>query len=365
MPQQPSRRDIAGVPPERSHDLSPAVRHHGSYLQGINPGYLGGRYSTPQLVPEGPSPIVGGNPGGDGGVDNNVLGEDGDRLTLVDLGDQTWTLSFIPIAETIHVHWHPDAGAGVEWKRDEHYFIDDDGQIITIYASALAEAKAEVGDVFSAQYLYLEGESDADSDSPLETLVPVGTTLMINGPDEIDLPAGTEVGDLIVALCATSKLLVSEPSDGTITDPRLTHVGYGMWLGIATHLGPVTYINPSGDRLTGTVATFRAPAYYKNIGLAGPGGGGTNTLAVPTVSATAAVMGFIEENRNGFGGSLDSWPTGYTKLTADSGSTICKAYILYWDPDGVGTSPSGSVGYNAHANGSTYVDVAGLQGEES
>lgn len=367
MPLQPSRRDNTGPPPRDEwdqSDLSPVIRHQGTNLRGLNQGMTDGRMATPQPVPNGPTILVGGDEEGGSEDGDSVVGEDGDRLVLTHLGTQVWDLSYIPVSETLCVHWHPDDGAGVPWLRDDMWTIDDDSQQVVITAATLAATKAEIGDVLSAHYLRLEGDSDAPSDSPLTSLTPVGYSLMVDGPSAIDLPDGTEIGDLIVALCATSLLLSSAPSDGTITDGRLTQVGYGTWMGVATHLGPVTYSNPSGDRLTGAVATFEAPAYFQNVSPTGPGNGGIDTLVVGTVAASAAVMGFIEENRNGFGGTLDSWPTGYTKLTADSGSTICKAYILYWEPDGTGTSPAGSVGYHAHANGHTYVDVVGLGGEE-
>lgn len=365
-PLPPSRRDNTGPPPRHGQDVTDLsqVRHQGTNLRSLNPGFTDGHFATPKLVPEGPTLLVGGDELGGNEAGDSVVGEWTDRHTLLNLDTQVWTLSYIPISETLHVRWHPDDEAGVPWLGDEHWTIDDDSQDVIITAAALATAKAEVGDVFSAQYLITEGDQDAPTDSPLEDLIPIGTSLMIDGPSAIDLPDGTEIGSLIVAVCATSLLLSSAPSDGTITDGRLTQVGYCTWMGIATHLGPVTYSNPSGDRLTGTVATFEAPAYFQNVSSTGPGGGGVNSLAVGTVAASAAVMGFIEENRNGFGGTLDTWPAGYTKLTADSGSTICKAYILYWPPDGTGVSPAGSVDYTAHANGHAYVDVVGLGGEE-
>jgi hypothetical protein len=251
----------------------------------------------------------------------------------------------------------------VEWKRGEHYLIDDDTQVVIVTAAALATAGAAINDVLSAQYLYVEGD-DESSTLPLDALTLRSASLMTNQPTSIPLPPGTQVGDLIVAVCATSDTLSSVPGDGTITDPRLTKVGYATWIGTATDLSAVTYTNPSGRRLTGAVATFLPPANFKNVAQAGPGSGGTNTLAAPVVDATAAVMGFIEENRNGLGGTLDSWPTGYVKATADNGTTICKAYVLYWAPDGATSSPAGTIGYSAHVDGHAYADVIGLQGED-
>lgn len=365
-PLPPSRKDVTGPPPRDVSDLRFVLRHLGSAQRSMDPGYLGGTRATPAPVRGSGSQLVGQD--GEGGDDDSVFGEDGDRHTLANLSTQSWALTYDPIPETLVVRWHPDAGAGVEWKRGEHYTIDDGDNVVTFTAATLAAAKAEVGDVFSAQYLHLE-EEDAPGEASLFLR---GTTLMIDGPatgDGIDLPDGTEVGDLIVALNATSESGSSVPGTGTIIDPRLTQVGYATWMGIATHLGPVIYDNPDGSilgsRQTGTVATFAGPGIeFLNVASSGPGVGGINSLAVPSVSAQAAIMGFIEENRNGFGGTLNDWPDGYTKVTASSGSTICKAYILYWPPDGGSGPPTGTVDYTAHVNGHTFVDVAGLQGDD-
>lgn len=232
MPLQPSRRDILGPPPRDVSDLANIVRHHGSYLDSLNPGILGGRFKTPRPVGSGPSQIVG-DDGGDGDAEA-VIGEDGDRLTLANLGTQVWTLSYTPISETLVVRWHPDAGAGVEWKRGEHYDLAEDDQIVTIYASALASGRARVGDVFSAQYLRLDGEED----DPAEPPEPV--TAAIRGarsshygtsgvPTTLALPtspATTQVGDLIVVI-----------TNRAVSDARMTQVGSTrMWIGFATTL---------------------------------------------------------------------------------------------------------------------------------
>lgn len=224
---QPSRRDSD---PRKPTDF---IRHHESYLRGIDPGFLGGRPATPQPVRGGPSPLVGGDGEGDD-TDASIIGEDGDRLTLTHLGTQTWRLSYLPIAETIHVHWHPGAGAGVEWKRGEHYHIDDDDQVITIYASALAAAKALVGDVFSAQYLRLEGEQETEPPVVFKgEATAEGTGSPPGSP--LALPGGTDVGDLVVIAGAGI----------TVTDPRFTQVDPDAtkWVGNATDLSDIAYTN--------------------------------------------------------------------------------------------------------------------------
>lgn len=89
------------------------------------------------------------------------LGEDGDRLYLADLTTQTWTLSATPVTETLVVEFHPDGGAGIEWKRNEHYTLD--GDEVTILDTDLAAAGAAVDDHFSAQYLRLEGTTVSEA----------------------------------------------------------------------------------------------------------------------------------------------------------------------------------------------------------
>lgn len=167
---QPSKQDTFGPPkPGRNvSDLGSVVRHLGTNARSLDPGYLGGRSATPQPVDDtGASQLVGGDDG-DGGS-SSVIGEDGDRLTLTSLANQTWSLSYVPIAETLIVHWHPDAEGGIEWKRGEHYVIDDDDRVVTIYAATLAAAGAQVGDVFSAQYLH------DDSDGPASYVIDFGS----------------------------------------------------------------------------------------------------------------------------------------------------------------------------------------------
>jgi hypothetical protein len=161
MPLQPSRRDILGPPPRDVSDLAALVRHHGSYLRQIDPGMLGGRFVTPRPVPNRPSQLVG-DDGGDGGTES-VVGEDEDRHTCTLAGIQRFQLSYIPIDETVHLHWHASAdSAGVEWKRGEHYEVDDVG-LITIYAFTRGgETWPKAGHVFSAQYLHLDGEDEVE-----------------------------------------------------------------------------------------------------------------------------------------------------------------------------------------------------------
>lgn len=366
MPLQPSRRDTIGPPPLDVSDLAAIVRHQGSYLRSLDPGILGGTRATPQPLRHGNSPLVGGDEGGGDGEDNAVVGEDGDRYTVTSLTNPPpWSLSYIPIAETVHVRFHPDGDAGVPWLRDEQFTIDDDSNVVVITAAVLAANKAEVGDVLSAQYLRDEGEQDAPTDSRVEDLTVRGFTSQFSTSGANVLPTGTQIGDLIVAVCATAVTVGAGHGRAYIDDPRLVQVGHAMWAGIATSLDPVNYVNPFGDRMTGAMASFVEGVFPGASATSGPGGGGTNSVAAPTPVGSAAIMGFAEENPNGLSGTLDSWPAGYTKVTLNSGGVVCKAYILYWQPDGTDVAPSGTVGYTASSSSSTgWADVLGLQGEE-
>lgn len=235
MPLQPSRRD--------NDDTRAIIRHHQSYLDGLDPGYLGGRFATPQQVAPGPSELVGGDEGGDGDGET-IVGEDGDRLVLTNLNTQVWRLSAEPISETLVVRWHPDAGAGVEWKRGEHYTIDDDDSLVTITAASLAAGAALVGDVFSAQYL----RSDtAESPAP-EILIPEEASSTTDTTPPI---SGTSAGSRPI------EVFVDGSSVGTTTA-----TADGTWaitstsLALGAHIAVATQTNPDGSTIDSPPVDF-------------------------------------------------------------------------------------------------------------
>lgn len=127
-------------------------------LKQLNVGFVGGRF--PLARPIGSRSALAGVED-DTGEAESLIGEDGDRLTLGSVYTQTWLLSAAPIDETLVVRWHPDGGAGVEWKRGTHYTLDD--QTVSFTQASLVAAGALVGDVFSAQYLKVAGDSDSES----------------------------------------------------------------------------------------------------------------------------------------------------------------------------------------------------------
>lgn len=354
---QPSRRDVFN-PPGRG-DLPATVRHHGQSLRSRDPGYVDGRFATPQPNTIGPSPLVGGEAGGDDDTGESVVGENDDRHTLANLRTQVWPLSYIPISETLHVHWHPGAGAGVEWKQDEHYFIDEDDNVITIYADTLAAAQAEVGDVFSAQYLRLEGEQDAPSE--LEDLVLRGANDSVVPGDTVPLPAGTEIGDLLIV---GSAVMRSDGLPGLVVpnDGRLTRLSHNTWIGTVTNLGGVLFEDfGADDRFQGVVATFASPANYQSNAAAGPADDAASPMSSPVVGASAAILVGTTENPNGTGG-FNSVPGAW--VAAFTGTAVSTVQIWYWIDTAASTSPAGGLAYNTHgADGFAYATVIGLQGE--
>lgn len=108
MPLPPSRRDSAGPPPRKNvSDLSALVRHHQSYLRGMDPGFLDGRFATPQPVADENSQLVGEDTGGgDTGADE-ILFINTDQYVIPAAGDATFALTYLPLDGSLHVRWVP------------------------------------------------------------------------------------------------------------------------------------------------------------------------------------------------------------------------------------------------------------------
>lgn len=365
MPLQPSRRDILGPPPQDVTDLANVVRHQSSYLRSLDPGILDGRWRTPRPTGNGTSQIVGSD--GAGGEAESVIGEDGDRLVLADLDTQVWTLSYTPIAETLHVHWHPDAGAGVEWKRGEHYDLAEDDQIVTIYASALASGRARVGDVFSAQYLRLDGE-DPEEEEPA---VPPGPASVIfrdshvahygtgGVPTTFALPTLTEVGDLLAIA-----------TNGVVTDGRMSLVGSSgdeiLYLGFASSLGALT-VDMSGAP-GGTGPQWAISCIALDTDAVGWTAASTttdssmhagDTLNIPQIVGVSASLCAAYSTHSVVDGAT-SGAIGYTDGYS-SGSAKKSIRVDYWTDGALGASPAGPIGWSG-GPGACDVIVVGLIG---
>jgi hypothetical protein len=304
MPLQPSRRDILGPPPRDVTDLAAIVRHQGSYLRQIDPGMLDGRFATPRPVPVGPTELVGDE--GDGSDGGTVLGEDEDRHVCFGPGIQRFPLSYIPIEETVHLHWHASSdSAGVEWKRGDHYEIDDLG-VITIYPFVRnGETWPKAGHIFSAQYLHLEGEDDPaepdtfidawdfaawDGDQELDTgiILTLGQRyrITVNGNYAMDaqnppIDAFPPVGPGWVTHTPT----FDQPQYDSIVAWRRTTSQPDHWTGAWWTHDDYTYGNPFKYRVDSSVAWQQWPPqteefYYSGGWVMGDPGGFSSDIVI-------------------------------------------------------------------------------------
>ncbi|MBO9523910.1 MAG: hypothetical protein J7518_20440 [Nocardioidaceae bacterium] len=197
MPQQPSRRDTP--------DALAVIRHQQSYLRSLDPGYLDGRFATPQPVRDG-SLLVGSDDGGGADGAYQWQWEWGDRLTVTVAGAQSFRLSHVPDEESVFLRWHPRGlgTAGIAWP-NEHFVVDEEAQVIIISDPGHL---IEVNDAFSAQYRYIYDEPGQ--------VVPefIGVTSVIRTTTSVAIPAGTQAGDLMVLTAAAW-------SSASTSDPRI------------------------------------------------------------------------------------------------------------------------------------------------
>jgi hypothetical protein len=201
MPLPPSRRDSAGPPPRDVTDLYQIARQHSSYLRGLDPGFLEGRFATPQLVPTGVSDLVG-DDGGDGGAagadhafwntDQAVAGEPG-QITL----NLTWE----PIDGSLHIRWNGVDQPPTEWTLDE--------QTVT-FTSPLIKP----GHRLTAAYAYDNGELT----DPTGILVPFAS----DGWKWVDVPPAADIDYSDPAFDDSAWAVASAPFGDTnpdFTDP--------------------------------------------------------------------------------------------------------------------------------------------------
>lgn len=336
MPLPPSRRDVTGPPPRDVSDLASIVRHHGSYLRSLDPGYLEGRFSTPSPVPPGQEQLVGEDSGGDG---ETLEWEWNDRHTITVAGTQRPRLSYEPVEESLEVFWHPGDHGGLPLT-NEMFTVDE--QIVIIPDPGYFE----LGDTFSFQYPHLPDEPEPINPSLVGFTVP-GVFDATPDTQTFALPAGTAAGDLIVLTYRGSQ----GPGggdftvDATCSDPRMTlayHVpGFpsATWVGIADGSGsPVVLdiLNPSYPATAGAgvLATFTGVNGYGVIG-------GINTGTTTPVVAAIAAVAVVAIHGSPFGVVNAAPPTGYTNI-ASTGSSYSSTDLSWWhDPDAT-SSPSGT-----------------------
>ena len=153
---QPSRRDNGSAPRDAA-DIRALVRHLVSYVKGLDPGYLGGNFATPQPVPAGSTLIVGGEEDGGDGTSAYEWQWD-DRGIVTATGTQHIGLTYEPIEESLVVRWHPN-GRGALTLTNEHYTLVDRTVIIT------DPGFLAVNDQFSFQYQF---DPTVESDETFE-----------------------------------------------------------------------------------------------------------------------------------------------------------------------------------------------------
>lgn len=351
MAQQPSRRDVFRPPPAEG-DIRPIVRHHTQSLRSRDPGFLDGRWATPQPRRTGPSLIVGGDEGGDT-ESSQVIGEDGDRHELTNLRTQTWPLSYEPISETVHVRWHAGGGGGITWLRDENWTLDEDDNVIVIPAEALAVSGCRVGDVFSAQYLRLDGDQGLDEIDPsvVGFIVP-GAFDLPSQKLSFDIPAGTQIDDLLLLTvrggagpgggelcaslsCADSRMELAFQAVG-VTGSQ-TIVEY-IWVGTATSLAPIVVdVVPAPGQTPYATGDLVAITGANGFGTVSAVESGSTT---PVVDGPAA-MAVVWDGNHSFGliTNIDP-PTGYT----EAGDSVASAYSatnagFWFDPNATSSPP--------------------------
>jgi hypothetical protein len=351
MPLPPSRRDTIGPPKRNVSDLAALVRHNTSWLRSIDPGILGGRFATPRPVPSGTPQLVGDDSGADG-LDNPW--EWGDRLTVTGGGQQTFTLTYEPVPESLVIRWHPNGRAPII-QIDERWSLS--GQIVTIPDPG---GDIAVGDVFSAQYQYLPQE--ADSFDPATVLLRGEShNSGGNGPglSNLALPLGTQPGDLL--------FLEGGGNTGalfTVTDSRLTQISPGVWIGWVTSADPigVSAVGAFGNFWSVAAATFSTNASGWGTPAASTVTSVTDgsSVAIPQISGIGAALCGIRDNHDTVAGVVDT-PTGWT-FAGQSSSAIDQSLVASWDNGGAaGTSPAGPTFFHG-GTGTVVVTVVPLIG---
>lgn len=153
MALQPSRKDTFGPPPRNVSDLSALVRHHGSYLRSLDPGYLDGRFATPKPVPPGPAVESVGDDGGDGAASGtDIAFWNTDQAVTGEPGQISLPLTYEPIDGSLHIRWNGVDQPPTEWALD--------GQLVT-FTDGLVRA----GDILTAAYAYDNGEIPDPTDA--------------------------------------------------------------------------------------------------------------------------------------------------------------------------------------------------------
>lgn len=346
-----------GPPPRDVTDLRQVVRHNGSYLRGLDPGFLDGRFATPQPVLDGPSPIVGGDGGeGNGASEDEVLFWQ-DEHTVVHPGTQTMFLTYEPLDESEHLYWNGLYQRGSEWSRED--------QTVTIPDTT---GLIQAGDVITVEYAYQTGIDDAPDDGFDPTLVGVD---IVDPWDNLGdghwegtaTVEDVEEGDFVFLMIAGTTFGGTNPPDplpqpieaywlGVYED--VTNIGDEgtEWLRGRTYVGIVP-TGHSGDlnvavRVTGAsshhaiMAVFRGPSeVYPQTSMFG------DTLlpspnVVPVFTDVQMIVQTVFRQSYivpGIGLEPDGYDVAFNNSSGDIGLAL-----RYWADDEVGSSPSGEFG---------------------
>lgn len=276
-----------------------------------------------------------------------------DYVTATGSGNLVLTLTAKPTNGSLHIYIDGVYQPPTEWV----YSVTDN--TVTLFDP---DAHLKSGDIMSAAYA-TNDVGDVEPDPvPLTALTARGaSSTSSSAATSVALDADTVVGDfLVIAFAAHNTVSDAVPRTASIgTDTRLTQVSYNTWIGTARTLDPIPIVNPEAQRISITVASFAAPAGYKNSAYVAGAAGGTSTMAAPTVASTAAVLVVTSENRNGTA-DITSVPAGYT-TDYDSATEVCNASIYHWVDGAETTTPSGTIGYSIHSGGHAYATVVGLQ----
>lgn len=122
------------------------------WLSHAGPGFIGGKYATPQPVPRSSWADAAGDLGEDEDVEQGVVFlQESHRVTTAEAaaGLVRMELTHEPIEHSEHLYWGPAGGMGVYqpgsvWHRD--------GQTVVAASTALA-----AGDRLTVEYAYIEG----------------------------------------------------------------------------------------------------------------------------------------------------------------------------------------------------------------
>lgn len=347
MPLPPSRKDVTGPPPQDVSDLRFLVRHHGSALRQLDPGLQSGRFITPRPVRGIGSQLVGDDSGGDA---DEIMFENGDRATATTAGSITLALTYEPIEGSLHIRWNGVDQPPTEWSLD--------GQTVTFVNSHI-----HVGDVLTAAYAYIDGDEAADG----ATLILRGSTASYGASDNpgltgLALPAGTEIGDLIVV---SHQGDTGIPAHLTITDPRLTAIGITTHIGFATTLADiaVTAVGGPGSIWSIACVTFQTNAVGWTAAVTSSdtlSNGGL--LSVGSVAGVSAAVCAISDAHSVIDGTCNG-PTGFS---AGGGSSSGKSHarVDYWTTTTAPVDSASPVGTSLFSGGGgpAWATVIGLIG---